>query len=118
MTCGSLEFYDKANDKITPKVPQPLPKTDRTYSNVTTTDDPNIRNVCEIEACFPQITLIFVQFAQQNAARVFATDTILAALMASPRSVYSFDMIAYRVEDKIFFDKSDSSVLGLLKLIG
>ena len=43
--CGSLEFFDKTNDKINTKTQQPLPKTDRVYSNVTTTDDPHIREV-------------------------------------------------------------------------
>lgn len=33
---------------------------------------------------------------------------ILATLMAATRSVYSWDVIAYRVGDKLFFDKRDT----------
>lgn len=53
-----------------------------------------------IKSCF--------QLAQENAGNVFATDMILATLMAATRSVYSWDVIAYRVGDKLFFDKRDT----------
>ena len=39
---------------------------------------------------------------------VFATDIILATLMSATRSVNSWDIIAYRIGNKLFFDKRDA----------
>lgn len=40
---------------------------------------------------------------------VFATDTILATLMCSPRSMYSWDIVIQKVGNKLFLDKRDAS---------
>ncbi len=40
---------------------------------------------------------------------VFATDIILATLMAATRSVYSWDVVAIRIDDKLFFDKRETT---------
>lgn len=45
------------------------------------------------------------KLASDGVGNVFATDLILATLMAATRSVNSWDIIAYRVGDKLFFDK-------------
>ena len=45
---------------------------------------------------------------------VYATDTILARLMASPRSVYSWDIIIEKINNIIFLDKRDNSNFDLL----
>ena len=45
---------------------------------------------------------------------MFATDAILATLMCSTRSVYSWDIIVQRVGKKLFFDKRDDSEFDLL----
>ena len=47
---------------------------------------------------------------------VFATDIILATLMAAPRSVNSWDIIAYRIGNKLFFDKR-STAGGVLRAV-
>lgn len=47
-------------------------------------------------------------------ARVFITDSLLTTLMCAPRSVYSWDIVATRAGDKLFFDKRDGSNLDLL----
>jgi translation initiation factor 3 subunit D len=38
----------------------------------------------------------------------------LAAIMASPRSVYSWDLVIEKVKDKIFIDKRDDSAFDYL----
>jgi hypothetical protein len=45
----------------------------------------------------------------EDVGTVFATDAILSTLMCAPRSVYSWDIVAQRVGNKLFFDKRDSS---------
>ena len=42
-TYGALEYFDKAFDRVTPKTEKPLRKTRRAFRNVTTSDDPIIR---------------------------------------------------------------------------
>ena len=48
--------------------------------------------------------------------KVFATDAILATLMTCARSKYSWDIVAQRVGDHLFFDKRDDSQFGGLPL--
>eukprot|EP00898_Chlorokybus_atmophyticus_P000696 jgi/Chlat1/1627/Chrsp127S01887 len=92
-TCGSLEYYDKAYDRVTPKTEKPLQRFEkRQFHNVTTTDDPIIRRL-----------------ANEDQGVVFATDSILATLMCAARSVYSWDIVVQRVGNKLFFDKRDNS---------
>jgi translation initiation factor 3 subunit D len=67
---------------------------------VTTTDDPIIR-----------------ELTMSGAGTVFATDAILAALMACQRSVYSWDIVIQRVGTKTFLDKRDNSQFGTCLLL-
>jgi len=96
LTCGELKFYDKGFDRVTVKQERTVPGTNKAFHNVTTTDDPNIRELAKGEA------------------NVFATDAILAAIMCCNRSVYSWDIVAQRVGDKIFLDKRDDSDFDFL----
>ncbi|KAL7211799.1 hypothetical protein ACSBR2_014625 [Camellia fascicularis] len=100
LLCGSLEFYDRSFDRITPKNARPLERfKNRNFFKVTTTDDPIIRRL-----------------ANEDKATVFATDSILSTLMCAPRSVYSWDIVIQRVGNKLFFDKRDGSQLDLLSV--
>ncbi|BDA42750.1 Eukaryotic translation initiation factor 3 subunit D [Coccomyxa sp. Obi] len=94
---GQLEYYDKSYDRITPKTDKALKKTSRAFRSVTTSDDPVIR-----------------QYAKEDAAQVFITDSLLTTLMCTPRSVYSWDILVTRAAGKLFFDKRDGSALDLL----
>jgi len=89
---GALHYYDKVIDKVNVKNPIPLQRLNGVFYSITTTEDPIIQRL-----------------AKENAGNVFATDIILATLMSATRSVNSWDIIAHRVEDKLFFDKRDSS---------
>jgi len=96
VTCGGVEYYDRSYDSITVKTRKPLQRIDRTTFRVTTTDDPIIKKL-SLEESF-----------QGNA--IFGTDAILALLMTSPRSVYSWDIVVRRVGSRLlFFDKRDNS---------
>lgn len=96
-TCGSLEYYDKAYDRVSSKSEKPLERTDRTFFNVTTSEDPVINKL-----------------SAEDKATVFATDAILSHLMACTRSVYPWDILITKVNGKIFFDKRDGSQFDLL----
>jgi len=91
-----LEYYDKQYDRVTVKNERRLQRIDRIFHKVTTTDDPIIRKLAKTEG------------------NVYATDSILATLMCSIRSNYSWDIIVQKVGGKLFFDKRDDSEFDLL----
>lgn len=96
LACGELEYYDKQYDRVTVKNERRLQRIDRIFHKVTTTDDPIIRKLAKTEG------------------NVYATDSILATLMCSIRSNYSWDVIVQKVGGKLFFDKRDDSEFDLL----
>lgn len=93
--CGEMEFYNKSFDRINTKLEKRLARVNRLFHKVTTTDDPNIRKLA-------------------SKGNVFGTDIILATIMCSTRSVYSWDIIVQHVGGKLFFDKRDDSEFDLL----
>lgn len=97
---GTVRHYDKSFERLTAKTcknMERLPQ-DVRVPNVTASEDP-----------------ILQQMAADNVAQVFATDQVIAVLMACPRSVYSWDIIATKMEDgKIFLDKRTNSVVDYL----
>merc|ERR1712088_763304 len=98
MKCGSMEFYDKAYDRVNVKSERQLKRIDRIFHTVTTTDDPIIRKLTKT----------------QSDVNVFATDSILATLMCCTRSVYSWDIVVQKIGEKIFLDKRDNTEFDLL----
>jgi len=98
LSCGTLEYYDKAYDRVNVKNERPLRKIDRIIHTVTTTDDPVIRKLAK----------------SHPDANVFATDTILATLMCCTRSIYSWDIVVQKIGGKIFLDKRDGTEFDLL----
>ena len=128
LSCGGVGFYDRAYDRVSTKTEKPLPKLSKPLPNVTTTDDPNIRDVSFSFDTFlgtkPHFSFYPLysiepsihdnsQLSKKGVARVFATDSILATLMTCTRSVYSWDLAVHRVKDMLFFDKRDGSAIGL-----
>ncbi|CAN8067889.1 unnamed protein product [Agarophyton chilense] len=97
VTCGTIPFYDRSADRITAKTSKPLRIVDVEYPRVTTTDDSIIRRI-----------------AGSGEGTVFATSSILAILMAAPRSVQSWDVIVQRIGGKLFFDKRDGSMADFI----
>ncbi|KAE8783264.1 eukaryotic translation initiation factor 3 subunit D-like [Hordeum vulgare] len=98
LVCGAVDSYDRAYDRVNPKTARRLERfKNRQFFKITTTDDPIIRRL-----------------AEEDKATVFATDAILAALMCTPRSILSWDIVVQRVGNKLFFDKREGSQLDLL----
>lgn len=96
--CGHLDQYDDAYDKTTTKSAKALKRADnKLFYCVTTTDDPIIEN-----------------FAVEGTGNVFATDAIIAQLMAAARSVYSWDIIIQKMNGMLFLDKRENSTFDLL----
>ncbi|XP_049853013.1 eukaryotic translation initiation factor 3 subunit D-like [Schistocerca gregaria] len=94
--CGSLEYYDKAYDRVNVKNEKPLQRIDRIAHTVTTTDDPIIRKL------------------SKTVGNVYATDAILATIMCCTRSNYSWDIVIEKIGDKLFFDRRDNTEFDLL----
>ena len=47
------------------------------------------------------------RLAQENKADIFATDIAISAIMTAPKSLYSWDVIIKKYQDKLFIDKRD-----------
>lgn len=61
---------------------------------------------------------LYLKLASAGVGNVFATDIILATLMSCTRSVNSWDIIAHRIGDKLFFDKRDKRSVGGISPVG
>jgi len=94
--CGTLSQYDKTFDRITPRSERSFQGATALRTRVSTSEDPIIQ-----------------ELSKSKAGNVFGTDAIIALLMASPRSVYPWDIVIDRVGDQLFFDKRDTSQIGL-----
>lgn len=95
---GSVEYYNKnAYSSLSAKNEKPLERVARQFFKITTTDDPIIR-----------------ELTMKNRGTIFATDAILATLMACPRSIYSWDIVVQRVGSKTFLDKRDNTQFDYL----
>lgn len=96
--CGALNEYDEAYDKISGRNPKNIRKSEnKVFYSVTSQEDP-----------------ILEGFAAEEKGNVFVTDTILAQLMAAPRSVYSWDIVVQKVGGMIFLDKRNDSNIDML----
>eukprot|EP01038_Epipyxis_sp_PR26KG_P005006 gene5006-6992_t len=96
--CGHLDQYDETYDKITTRTLKPLKIFEnKIFNNVTTSDDP-----------------ILQSYGVDGVGDVYATDAILAQLMAAPRSVYSWDIVIQKLNGMIFLDNRDDSNADLL----
>eukprot|EP00948_MAST-09A_sp_MAST-9A-sp1_P002804 g2804.t1 len=91
---GHLEYYDDSFDRISTKQNKRLERiNNRTHFYVGTSDDP-----------------VIGELASQSVGNVFATDALLAVLMTSPRSVFSWDIVVRRIGEKgIILDKREES---------
>ncbi|EKD21046.1 translation initiation factor eIF3 [Drepanopeziza brunnea f. sp. 'multigermtubi' MB_m1] len=95
---GFLYYYDRSFDKQPVKSSErKLNVVDRAAYNVTTSLDPIIQD-----------------FAANDEATIFATDSILSMLMCSPRSVYPWDIVIVRQGNKVFLDKRDNATLDMV----
>jgi len=97
-TCGSVYYYDKNFDRCNPKAEKRLlPNDDKAFYKCSTSDDPVMARLHDD----PKLKDV----------KVFATDAILAVIMAAPRSIMSWDLVVNRVGDKLFLDKRGDSAI-------
>ncbi|GAB4820222.1 hypothetical protein N2152v2_007268 [Parachlorella kessleri] len=96
-SCGDLAQYDKAADRVTPKLPAKLRRTAARTRSTTTSEDPILRRL-----------------AAEGAGQVFMTDALLTTIMCAPRSVYPWDIVITRRGGQLFFDKRANSSLDFL----
>merc|ERR1740121_3604136 len=68
------------------------------FFSVTTSDDP----------------ILTENFQEDPSISVIATDHVLACIIAAARSVYSWDIVVTKLQNKLIFDKRDSSVVDFL----
>jgi len=98
VNCGRVERYNsEIYDKLTVRHERPLEKTERKRYQVTTGDDP-----------------VLLKLAKDKAGNVYATDAILAVLMCTTKSMYSWDLIVQKKGDDLYFDKRDESSFDYL----
>lgn len=50
---------------------------------------------------------VIQRLAKENKADIFATETAVSAVMTAPKSLYSWDVIIRKHQDKVFIDKRD-----------
>eukprot|EP01036_Dinobryon_divergens_P028544 gene28544-37502_t len=91
---GHIDKYDESYDKLTTRIAKGLKRAEnKMFYDVTTKEDP-----------------IIEKLAVDN------TDSIIAQLMAAPRSVYSWDIVVQKVNGMIFLDKRDNSSFDYLTI--
>ncbi|KAJ1548944.1 hypothetical protein HK405_012534 [Cladochytrium tenue] len=95
---GGVCLYDKAYDRVSTKFDKPLQTFERTFVNVTPSGDPVLQEMAK----------------DTPGPCVFASDNILSTLMCASRSVYSWDIIITKYENKIFFDKRDGGTFDFV----
>lgn len=95
LECGKVGVFNpEFGRNISVKNPKTLARTlasEKTFLKVTSSDDPNLR-----------------KFASEGTGDVFMTDSILSAIMAMPRALYSWDLVITKSEGKIWFDRRTS----------
>eukprot|EP00771_Trimastix_marina_P003859 gnl/Trimastix_PCT/572.p1 GENE.gnl/Trimastix_PCT/572~~gnl/Trimastix_PCT/572.p1 ORF type:complete len:541 (+),score=155.47 gnl/Trimastix_PCT/572:41-1624(+) len=94
---GTLHQYDASYDRISLSYPRTVTQSSRVAPKPGIVDDPVIRDL-----------------AQEGTGTIYASDAIVAALMACPRSIYSWDIIAHRVQNVVFLDKREGSPVDSL----
>ena len=95
---GQLDCYDESYDKLTVRTSRKLQSVrDKIFYSVTTAEDP-----------------VLERLAVEGAGDVYATDAIIAQLMAAPRSIYSWDLVVQKMDGIIYIDKRDNSSFDYL----
>ncbi len=49
------------------------------------------------------------RLAQENKADIFATELAVSAIMTAPKSLYSWDVVIKKHQNKVFIDKRDEA---------
>lgn len=98
---GQFNYYDKTFDRINTKQERPLQQIDRSFSNVTASDDPVLTKHSK---------------GASEGVTVYSTDNVLATLMCATRSVYSWDIIINKQDNKLFLDKREGGAFDYVSV--
>jgi translation initiation factor 3 subunit D len=97
--CGRLHKFNKDFDRVSVKAERPIRRFEElNFFNVSTSDDPILPELLQSD----------------ESCQVIATDHVLACLIAATRSVYSWDIVATKIQGKLIFDKRDGSQIDFL----
>lgn len=111
-THGSVGHFDLRNERINPK----SPVYDVSATNIFHLLRSLIRNWkgdWEPFVANASDDPVLHQIQKEKKATVFATDQVLATLMSSNRSFYSWDIYVRKEGNTIIFDKREGCVLGI-----
>lgn len=95
---GSCNYYNRAIDKIVTRLFENIVPSEKRVINVSTSDDTIMSSLSE----------------SVTEPTLFATDSILATLMCATRSVYSWDIVVTKEDNKIFLDQREGGPLDSL----
>ncbi|KAG8461305.1 hypothetical protein KFE25_010492 [Diacronema lutheri] len=97
---GVVEAFERTYDRITPKSEKALQAAElKPVWAATASDDPVLHKLAN---------------APGATYNVFATDAIMAAIMAAPRSSYSWDIVVTRAGERLYLDKRGDSPFDYL----
>jgi len=97
--CGRLYSYNKAFDKINARKPMRLPIADNVaFFNPPASEDEQLQDL----------------MGENEDVQVFATEQVLGCIMASSRSVYSWDVVITKSGDKVLIDKREGTTVDFL----
>lgn len=96
---GSLRYFDKAFDRITTKTERKLPalQNEKVQNNPTSSEDPFMASLKDL-----------------HKTQLFATDSVLAALMCCTKSIYSWDIIITKQGNHMWLDKRTGGPLDFV----
>ncbi|KAI8093564.1 eukaryotic translation initiation factor 3 subunit D [Halteromyces radiatus] len=96
-TFGSINYYNKSYDRVNTRNEKALQHIDRVKYDTTTSEDPVIQ-----------------QFINEDKATVYATDAVLSLLMCATRTVYPWDIVVKKENDKVILDKRPGGVFDFV----
>lgn len=110
-SCGTLEYFDKALDRVTPRTELALRRTLKArVPPGPAVEDPILLAV----AAKPVTDAPDTGADSVPTLRVLTCDAVLAALMCAPRSVYSWDIVIARDGDTLWLDRRAGGSFDLL----
>ncbi|KAI8912634.1 translation initiation factor eIF-3, subunit D [Gorgonomyces haynaldii] len=95
---GFVKYVDRSWDRLTTKSEKPLPTTEKTRFNGTAQEDKVLQDLA----------------SDVDGKVVITTDTVLAALMCTSKSFYSWDLIITKKDGTITFDKRNGGPLDFV----
>ncbi len=108
---GTLYEYDRNYDRISSvRMEKPLQPLERLRYNITTSEDPVIQRL----AAEPAVAASDEGESGAAPFRIFITDSILALLMCTTRSVYPWDITLTVQDGALFFDKRDGGAFDFV----